>query len=114
MLEQYDYEVIHRSGDRMRHVDALSRIHVYVLDEDERAASNVFNNALYVNQLKDENIQKLKQMVINDGLDRDKHDGKKSLLYVPANMEKSVIKKFRNETGHFGIDKVCEMIKHTY
>uniref|UniRef100_A0A182N8D0 RNA-directed DNA polymerase n=1 Tax=Anopheles dirus TaxID=7168 RepID=A0A182N8D0_9DIPT len=24
-LEQYEYEIIHRSGDRMRHVDALSR-----------------------------------------------------------------------------------------
>lgn len=121
-LEQYDYDIVHRNNDRIRHVDALSRVHVYILDEDEREISNVFNNALYVNQLKDDNIQRLKQNVINDGLDgyeiRDgilyKVIGKKSLLYVPSNMEQSVIYKFHNETGHFGIDKVCEMIKRLY
>ena len=26
MLEQFDYEVVHRSGEKIKHVDALSRL----------------------------------------------------------------------------------------
>lgn len=35
ILQNYDYELIHREGNKMRHVDALSRIHsIMVLDEN--------------------------------------------------------------------------------
>lgn len=35
ILQNYDYELIHREGNKMRHVDALSRVYsIMVLDEN--------------------------------------------------------------------------------
>ncbi|GFS79239.1 integrase catalytic domain-containing protein [Trichonephila clavipes] len=34
LLEEYDYEIVHRSGQRMQHVDALSRFDEYCTEEN--------------------------------------------------------------------------------
>lgn len=120
-LEQFDFEVVHRPGLRMQHADALSRINVCLIEE-EQSSSNLFENALYVSQLRDPEVAKLKQAVdlgtLKDYEVRDailyKVVGDKSLLYVPSGMVPSVINKFHNAMGHFGVDKVCGLIKRTY
>lgn len=121
-LEQFDFEIIHRPGTTMQHADALSRINVYLLDEEDRCSPSLFENALYVSQLQDPDIAKIKQAVelgsLKDYEIRDailyKVIGDNSLLYVPTHMIPSVINKFHNEMGHFGVDKVCGLIKRTY
>ncbi|XP_062707754.1 uncharacterized protein LOC109406092 isoform X1 [Aedes albopictus] len=121
-LEQFDFEILQRSGLKMQHADALSRVNVHLIEEDYRTVSSVFENALYVAQLQDSAVENLKQAVslgsLKDYEVRDeilyKKVGNKSLLYVPLQMVPSVINKFHNDMGHFGVDKVCGLIKRTY
>lgn len=47
-IEQFDYEIIHRSGDKMKHVDALSRAHVYALEDSQTGGFTVEESALYL------------------------------------------------------------------
>ena len=119
ILNEFDFDMIHRKGDQMQHVDALSRMNVYMVEEDEYDA---FHNDIYVNQLRDENIQKTVSSVRN-GRNKDyqmrdtilyKKDKNKLLLVVPENMIVSVIYKFHDEFGHFGVDKVEELIKRSF
>ncbi|XP_062704124.1 uncharacterized protein LOC134286516 [Aedes albopictus] len=44
-LEQFDYAIEHRSGTKMQHVDALSRMYCLAIEETEESI-NVFENAL--------------------------------------------------------------------
>ncbi|GFT35938.1 transposon Ty3-I Gag-Pol polyprotein [Trichonephila clavipes] len=38
LLKEYDYEIVHRSGQRMQHVDALSRYPVTMITSDTLTA----------------------------------------------------------------------------
>ncbi|GFS59871.1 transposon Tf2-6 polyprotein [Trichonephila inaurata madagascariensis] len=51
LLEEYDYEIVHRSGQRMQHVDALSRYPVTIITSDTLTAR------LQRAQQRDENIK---------------------------------------------------------
>ncbi|GFX88725.1 retrovirus-related Pol polyprotein from transposon 17.6 [Trichonephila clavipes] len=57
LLEEYDYEIVHRSGQRMQHVDALSRYSVTIITSDTLTAR------LQRAQQEDENIQNLKSLI---------------------------------------------------
>ncbi|GFT71662.1 transposon Tf2-6 polyprotein [Trichonephila clavipes] len=57
LLEEYDYEIVHRSGQRMQHADALSRFPVTMLTSDTLTAR------LQRTQQEDENIQNLKSLI---------------------------------------------------
>ncbi|GFW98076.1 hypothetical protein TNCV_2491321 [Trichonephila clavipes] len=57
LLEEYDYETVHRSGQRMQHVDALSRYTVTIITSDTLTAR------LQRAQQEDENIQNLKSLI---------------------------------------------------
>lgn len=119
-LEQYDFEIIHRAGEKMQHVDALSRVNVMMMMIDE--AESVYDNYLYVNQLSDQKIIKIKEKIANHQLaDYEIRDGivyrsekGKLLFYVPESMIDSVLFRFHDSLGHFGIDKVCEMIRRSF
>lgn len=120
-LEQYEFVIIHRSGARMQHVDALSRSNVHTLVE-ETYGPNVFDDALCVAQLQDPEVRRIvvsvEEQQAKDFEVRNailyKLVGRKSLVYVPEKMVPSVINKFHNQMGHFGVDKVCELIKRVY
>ncbi|GFY40373.1 retrovirus-related Pol polyprotein from transposon 17.6 [Trichonephila inaurata madagascariensis] len=60
LLEEYDYEIVHRSGQRMQHVDALSRYPVTIITSDTLTAR------LQRAQQEDENIQHLKSLIGTD------------------------------------------------
>ncbi|GFW84717.1 transposon Ty3-I Gag-Pol polyprotein [Trichonephila clavipes] len=57
LLEEYDYEILHRSGQRMQHVDPLSRYPVTIITSDTLTAR------LQRAQQEDENIQNLKSLI---------------------------------------------------
>lgn len=120
-LEQFNYSIVHRPSDHMRHVDSLSRVNVLLLDIREDT-QDVFINSLYVAQLQDSNIQSVKAAILGGQLKdyevRDnivyKKQAKKLLLYVPKDMEQSVIFRYHDSMGHFGVDKVCSEIKRLF
>lgn len=121
-LEQFDYTIVHRPGDRMRHVDALSRVNILLL-EPEEDPKDVFTNSIYVAQLQDTDIQKIKTAVllgsrkdyeVRDNIVYKKEKKNKLLLCVPKHMEPSVIFRYHNDMGHFGADKVCAEIRRIF
>ncbi|GFW67195.1 transposon Ty3-I Gag-Pol polyprotein [Trichonephila clavipes] len=56
-LEEFDYEIEHRAGSRMKHVDALSRYPVMMVCND--TLTSKLTNA----QEEDDNIQTLKSLL---------------------------------------------------
>jgi transposase InsO family protein len=118
-LENFDFEIVHRIGEKMQHVDALSRVEVLTIESSDL---NLFENTICINQLRDSNISKLKtQIERNEIKGYEIRDGivyrvanKKLLLYIPDSMIPSVLFKYHNDMGHFGVDKTCDMIKRLF
>lgn len=117
-LQDFDYEVEHRAGNKMQHVDALSRNLVMPI------ISKKDNLAIKVKKLQEEDdeIQRLKIilqqqpdyenfMVRNEILF--KYINGCELLVVPKAMQSEVIKSV-HENGHFATKKVEEMVKQQF
>uniref|UniRef100_A0AAG5DQC0 RNA-directed DNA polymerase n=1 Tax=Anopheles atroparvus TaxID=41427 RepID=A0AAG5DQC0_ANOAO len=114
-LAEFDYDVEHRAADRMRHVDALSRVNVM-------AISAIVSKRVSAAQNEDKQIQKIferagdKKVVdrfhIRNGV---VYEGESSArrLYVPESMELEIIKE-THEQGHFGVKKTKERIEADY
>lgn len=51
-LQNYDYEIVHRKGEQMSHVDALSRSILFI-------GPTTLKQALVYKQMKDATIQKI-------------------------------------------------------
>jgi len=93
-LQNYSYEIEHRSGSIMQHVDALSRCrHILVLE------GCTFNQTLAIRQGTDPEIKKLMKTLeksehplfeLRNGLVYRKH-GNRLLFYVPAGMYEQII-----------------------
>jgi hypothetical protein len=62
-LEQFDFTIQHRSGDKMQHVDALSRIEIYSIELEDKVS--FLDKAIFVNQLRDSYVNKLKIKIEN-------------------------------------------------
>lgn len=114
VLEQFEYEVVHRPGSQLRHVDALSRYPVLVAEDTVSAV-------LRKKQNEDERIRVIKQVlqtkpqedyVIENGVLM-KQTENKSVIVVPASMYTEIIRKV-HENGHFGIRKMTEQMKDEY
>ncbi|GFV60468.1 hypothetical protein TNCV_3471031 [Trichonephila clavipes] len=114
LLEEYDYEIVHRSGQRMQHVDALSRYPVTIIARDTLTAR------LQRTQQEDENIQNLKSLIgTNNATD---FFTKKEILYeyvddlkliaAPRDMQTDLIKLAR-EKGHLS-GKTEENVKREF
>ncbi|GFX53705.1 transposon Tf2-9 polyprotein [Trichonephila clavipes] len=115
LLEEYDYEIVHRSGQRMQHVDALSRYPVTIITSDTLTAR------LQRAQPEDENIQNLKSLIgTNNATDFfTKHeilykyvDGRE-LIAAPRDMQTELIK-LAHEKGHFSSAKTEEIVKREF
>ncbi|GFW70483.1 transposon Tf2-8 polyprotein [Trichonephila clavipes] len=105
-LSQFDYQIVHRPGNQMKHVDALSRHPVMNITYDEITAK--IKNA----QSNDEYITTIKQLVdsdkVNDFQIRNDIlfklvDGKE-LLVIPDSMQTEIIKR-AHDKGHFAMAK---------
>ncbi|CAL1689693.1 unnamed protein product [Lasius platythorax] len=115
MLQNYHFEIVHRSGDKMRHVDCLSR-NIMLIN-----ALSVEDELLY-KQLMD---TKLKEIAENIELKGDKHftliNGlvfrlykEKPLFVVPENMINNIIRIHHDEMGHVGVEKTIYGILSHY
>lgn len=119
-LENYNYKIEHRPNQKMRHVDSLSRIpsDVNVIEP------NSLEHILAVEQGRDHNIVVLRQTLedepaestkfaLIDGLVYKKNDDN-LLFYVPSVMESNIIRANHDDFGHFGVDKVHDLITKAY
>ncbi|GBM26587.1 Transposon Tf2-6 polyprotein [Araneus ventricosus] len=115
LLEEFDYEIVHRSGQRMQHVDALSRYPVAIITSDTLTAR------LKRAQQEDEYTQSLRSMIgsNNDSDFFDKNeilykyvDGRE-LIVVPRDMQTEIIK-LAHEKGHFSAAKTEGVVKQEF
>ncbi|CAH2100995.1 unnamed protein product [Euphydryas editha] len=131
-LQEFDCEIEYRSGDRMAHVDALSRhpvnagvVEAHVLDVLNVESDNWLSTA----QLVDEEVQTIKNIlknpeskniadvlnnyeVKNDRLYR-KIDG--SLKWVvPKPMRWQILKRNHDDLGHFGFEKTLARVRDSF
>ena len=113
-LEDFDYEIIHRSGQCTNHVDALSRCHSILVIK-----GNTFEQTLSICQNKDEELCKIRNLLekselkryeLRNGLVYRKDNKKNLLFYVPDSIENNVIRSCHDDLGHLGDDKVLHNI----
>ena len=116
-LQTYDYVVEHRSGERMKHVDALSRsFGVYIVED------NPFEYNLAMCQSQDAKIKDLADKLEktedkffemrNSIVFRKKGDA--LLFYVPENMVNNVLFRYHDQMGHLGVEKTTNAISRNY
>ncbi|GFY54462.1 transposon Tf2-6 polyprotein [Trichonephila inaurata madagascariensis] len=115
LLEEYDYEIVHRSGQRMQDVDALSRYSVTIITSDTLTAK------LQRAQQEVENIQNLNLLIgTNNATDfftkneiLYKYVDGRELIATPRDMQTEIIK-LAHEKGHFSSAKTEEIIKREF
>lgn len=114
LLEEFDYEVKHRPAQRLRHVDALSRYPIMIVDgrislmirqqQDEeerlRAIKQVLEKGPYDDYLVEHSILM-------------KRVGEKNCIVLPSPMHNEIIRK-AHENGHFGVKKMSESISEEF
>ncbi|XP_037958018.1 uncharacterized protein LOC119687677 [Teleopsis dalmanni] len=115
-LEEYDYEVQHRVGSRMKHVDALSRYAVMCIDED-----NILSKIRRA-QMQDENLKTISDILqekssYNDYFKKGellyKLRNDQELIVVPKSMQREIIR-HAHEKGHFAVKKTSELLRNDY
>ncbi|GFT82414.1 transposon Tf2-8 polyprotein [Trichonephila clavipes] len=109
-LEDFNYEIIHRPGKQMGHVDCLSRYPVMTITYDEITTKlvNCQRNNEYIISLKTllENKQTTEFVAKNDVLYKIENDN--HVLVVPQQMQTEIVKNIHSK-GHLGINKTESM-----
>lgn len=111
-MQEFDFEVEHRTNAQMRHVDALSRVNTIISSDDNLCVK------VRKMQQKDDDLTRVRALLQhqeaydnyllrNDILYRIING--RELLVVPKAMEMEIIKT-AHENGHFGVKKVEEEI----
>lgn len=113
LLQEFDFQIEHRSGTRMRHVDALSR-NPYI-----GVTNNSLHDQIKKAQEQDEGLKAVKEVLsekpyLDYYLEGDLlYKGLERKLVVPKNMEMEVIKRVHSN-GHFAKKKMTELINKDY
>ncbi|KAK7873768.1 hypothetical protein R5R35_005765 [Gryllus longicercus] len=112
-LEEFDYEIEHRMGDRMKHVDALSRnpvmmvedlmLEVIKKEQKKEERLNVIIQLLLKEPYEDYSMQNEILMKTIDG---------RNVVELPTSMQQEVLKKV-HDNGHFGTKKMQGLFKQT-
>lgn len=119
-LENFKYTIVHRPGNNMRHVDALSR-HPLPTSMIIRECEDSILARLRRNQLEDKELrnirkqveeQKTDEFVIVNGLLCKENNGDTPIV-VPKLMQTSVIRHV-HERDHFGTAKTEQLLKPDY
>lgn len=116
-LQNYDFDIFHRSNRNMQHVDAFSRCHTVLVLE-----SNTFEQSLAIRQSTDDDIIKIKnKLLISDTKFYELRNGlvyrkenKRVRFYVPKSMVVNVIRTCHDDMAHVGLLKVLENISRVY
>ncbi|GFU23089.1 transposon Tf2-9 polyprotein [Trichonephila clavipes] len=114
-VEEFDYEIEHRTGCRMKHVDALSRYPVMMVCNDTLISK------LKKAQEEDDNIQPLKSFLekqeSEEFFERNgilyKYLNGRELIVTPKAMQTELIKLI-HENGHFSVGKTEEIVKQEF
>ncbi|GFU26163.1 transposon Tf2-8 polyprotein [Trichonephila clavipes] len=114
-IEEFDYEIEHRAGSRMKYVDALSRYPVMMVCND------TLTSKLKKAQEEDDNIQTLKSLLekqeSEEFFERNgilyKHLNGQELIVTPKAMQAELIKLI-HENGHFSVGKTEEIVKQEF
>ena len=137
LLADYEFEIVHRSGVQMQHVDALSRAPVEdtaeILDNAFILNVMVSEDEILMYQRKDEFLARkiailekaeslrtrrekgeVKEFVLRDGLLYKRCDEEKELYVVPRAMRKALVIKNHDLTSHFGVDRTVARIRGHY
>ncbi|GFY68698.1 transposon Ty3-I Gag-Pol polyprotein [Trichonephila inaurata madagascariensis] len=114
-LEEFDYEIEHRAGSRMKHVDALNRYPVMIICND------TFSKLKKAQE--DDRIQTLKSLLekqeSEEFFERNaryilyKYLNGRELIVTPKAMEAELIKLI-HENGHFSVAKTEEIVKQEF
>lgn len=110
LLEEFDYEVEHRAGQRLKHVDALGRYPVMIVNDK-------VSQMIQQRQDEEERLRVIKQILKREKygdylIERGilmKRVGDKNLIVLPLTMHNEIIRK-THENGHFGIRKMTKSI----
>lgn len=112
-LQDFEYTVEHRSGTKMKHVDALSRVYCLLMQDSLR-------NRIVLAQVSDNwtavVIKLLEQGVYDDFYMQNGvlcKDPLKELIVIPVSMEKEIIT-LAHRQGHFGVKKTVDLIEREY
>lgn len=113
-LEEFDYTIEHRGGERMKHVDALSRYPTMLVEDTLTAL-------IRQNQDDDPQLRAIRKVldkepyedyIIENGLLM-KNGDDKNLIVLPSNMQMDILRKTHGQ-GHFGVKKILEHIQQDY
>lgn len=113
LLQEYNYTIEHRSGTRMRHVDALSR-NPYI-----SLVTRGVHEQLKKAQQADEELQAIMEIIKEkpyldfyeqNGL---LYKGEEGRIVVPKVMDFEIIRRV-HENGHFGRKKMTELLNKDY
>lgn len=113
-LSEFDFIVEHRAGDKMRHVDALSRATIMVISA---VASNRILEAQKNDETACEIVRKIEKgesvddFVMKNGILYRGIEGEQ--LYVPQQMQEELIRN-AHARGHFGVRKTKERLTGEY
>lgn len=145
MLQDFDIELRHRPGERMQHVDALSRAPTEEpsdtwedLVERKLEVLTTMNQEDYVLMIQhsDPTLKRIievlkapederapedrhlsRDYVLRDNILYRSADGpeEEDLRYVvPKHMRKSLVVKFHDQSGHFGVDRTLSLLRENY
>ncbi|XP_071650029.1 uncharacterized protein [Temnothorax longispinosus] len=113
-MEEFQYEVEHRTGSRLRHVDAPSRYPVLIVDD-------TVTQMIQKRQDEDGRLRALKRIletepyedyIVENGLLMKRVDNK-VVIALPSSMHMDIILR-AHENGHFGVKKMSESIKKDF
>lgn len=116
LLEEFNYKIVHRSGNMMPHVDSLSRNPVMLV------STNTIVESIKVTQDRDEHLKAIKKILEKDDYEDyvlennvlyKQLNGEK-LLVIPTRMQQDLIRRCHEENGHFSVKKTCEVISKDY
>lgn len=105
-IKNFDFEVVHRPGERMKHVDALSRCYIIQIN-------GIVDN-LRKNQRNDEKLRPIIDNgyeISNDLLQYKINDELK--IVVPEQMQFEILRRTHDQ-GHFKAKKMSELIKREF
>ena len=125
-LSNYDFEVIHTPGERMAHVDALSRAPVCLMISDEELLSvqkrDKYNGLGYRSPVRvisniaipTEALQIRSQFNAKpDSLSTVNRNGRE-LKVLPPSLVLTVLEEYHDNAGHPGVRKTCQHIRNAY
>lgn len=113
-LQQFDYQIEHRSGVKMKHVDALSRVFCLMVEDS-------LQHRIREAQTQDEFIKCIRTLLETDNKYLDfyvKHgilykDPIKELIVIPSSMEQEIIK-IAHRQGHYAVQKTKDLVERLY